>query len=215
MKFPKLTRSKPESVPDKGPPPAAPSWPHVGHVLECAVNVAQDGNVTFVSSLEPKDVFKASVVLVSWLSNEDRAKFVKLPSEAYSGVLLQFQDRPTIFLGNVRFFEFLQLTIASVGPHLPDLQALARETQRRGGLNIFIYDARVDPWLRNHPGEMPSDSEAIGCFRVLEGRVTTDSYLRNTRYNRWSPDGPTRVPVAFYDAFVEQLHPLGASSHPA
>jgi len=183
-------------------------------VVDGLVNVFPDGVATFACDLTQEELRPGSVQFLSWLADADRAKFGSLPSEAYTGVLLQREpDRPNIFIANVAFFEFMQFAIAGVGPDLPDLQAAARHAQHTGGLNMYIYDARIDPWLLDHPDEMPANEEAIGLFLVGEGTVTTAAYLRNTKYNRWSSSGPTRIPVQFYDGVLEHLR-SGASYHP-
>ena len=182
------------------PPSRAPP------VVEGMAIVAADGAKTVLRNLKPEEVFSASASVISWLADEDRGKFAKLPSEVYTGVLLQRErGRPNAFIANASFFEFMQFAMASIGPDLSCLLFGAREAQRTGGLNLSIYDARIDPWLVDHPSEMPADEEAMGCFQVREGKITTDSNLGNTKYNRWSSDGPTRIPVHFYDALLQRL----------
>ena len=215
MKFPNPFRSKtPTPSANVAQDAAAPSTPRAPRVVDGLVSVHPNGVATFACQLAPDELHPASLKFISWLADEDREKFPELPSEAYTGVLLQREpNRPNIFVANTAFFEFMQFAIASVGPHLLSLKSAARHAQRTGGLNMFIYDARIDPWLLDHPDEMPADDEAIGLFLVREGKITTDAYLRNTRYNRWSSDGPTRIPVQFYDPLMQHMR-SGASYHP-
>jgi hypothetical protein len=81
MRFPNLFRPKAPAVPASvalPPPSRAPP------VVESMVIVAADGAKTFLCNLKPEEVFSASASFISWLADEDRGKFARLPSEAYT-----------------------------------------------------------------------------------------------------------------------------------
>lgn len=181
-------------------------------VVHGSVVIEPDVGKTFLSELPPAEFADASVEFIRWVADADRHRFGQLPSEAFSGVLVQRgAERGDLFVANDRFFEFLQYAMAEIGPALPELQNAAQAAHRAGGLNLFIYDARNDDWLRANPQAMPPDSEAIGVFLVGDGRITAQSYLRNTNYNRWSTLGPTQIPVAFRAGLLERLEALDAA----
>jgi len=203
MKLPYPFRAK---APMRDAALVASTPPRASVVVEGLVQVASNGAAHFICNLKPEELRPSSATFASWINEKDRADFGILPTEAFSGVLLHREPgRPNVFVANMAFFEFMQFAVASIGPHLPSLQAAAHEAQRTGGLNIFVYDGRIDKWLHDHPNIMPNDKEALGCFKVHDGKITTESYLRNTKYDRWTTDGPTRIPLAFYDAFLHRL----------
>lgn len=175
-------------------------------VVHGSVVVEPDVGTTFMSALPPEEFAEGSVHLLRWVADAERHRFGQLPSEAFVGVLVQRGAvRGDLFVANDRFFEFLQYAMAEIGPTLPEVQHAAQAARRDGGLNLFIYDARNDEWLKANPLAMPPDSEAIGVFLVGDGRITAQSYLRNTQYNWWSALGPTQIPVAFRAGLVERL----------
>lgn len=182
------------------------------NVVHGSVVVDPDVGTTFTSNLPPDEFARGSVQLICWVEDAERHWFGQLPSEAFLGVLVQRDAvRGDLFVANDRFFEFLQYAMAEIGPTLPEVQHAAQAARRAGGRNLFIYDARNDDWLKANPLAMPPDSEAIGVFLVGDGRITAQSYLRNTNYNRWSALGPTKIPVAFRAGLVERLVALDAT----
>ncbi len=154
---------------------AAPGPARRPVVAEGAVTVGSDGMTSFFSHLPPAEIGGGNVALLTWLTEADRRRIARLPSEAYCGALIRFGGgRPDTFIANGHFFEFIQFAIAEIGPGVEGLQRTAQAAQRQGGRNVYVYDARIDAGLMANPAEMPPDEEALGRGRPV-GRGRADA----------------------------------------
>ncbi len=190
----------------------ASATPGLPEVVDGVVVVDDAGAASFRCNLEPEEVANGSVRLLSWLQDEDRRRLARLPSEAYTGVLLERGGgRGDIYVANDDFFEFMQCAMAEIGPESPGLQQAVRDGHQAGHQHLFIFDARNDALFRENPEKMPANDEIFGMFLIGDGPATPASYQRNSLYSHWSALGPTRIPTEFYDKLVARLVALDAA----
>jgi hypothetical protein len=144
-------------------------------------------------------------LLTTWLSHEDRKRFKIIPCECYTGIIVQRgPDLRGWFLGNALCFNFVSDLIQRQAQNISALRETARQAHEAGGLNLNIYDGRMDRWLIANPRDFPAQDDQIGLFIMKEGRLEPSGYCYNTKYKFITSHGYPRVPGEFYECAVNE-----------
>lgn len=140
--------------------------------------------------------------VVSWLSPEEVAALGALPPEGVIGHLRGDRVSPEAFVPNAVFSAFLQDALRRIGPTLASLRREAE--QQRGGW-LYLFDGRVEPFLRVDPDAAVPTEDILGGFEVIEGCIAEGRYWANPGHALVGARGLCVIPGAFRPAMLEAL----------